>query len=212
MYTKALAAVAAILATTSASPVPRQTTTNKKGICFNDASAANSFVPGAVWAMNWASSVDKIAPGLEFVPILKPGEEASWDSNVETVLGTDGEHHLLGPNEPDKPSDPGVGGTDMAPSDAAKLYKNGGLLAKYAGRAKIGAPGISAAGMWWLQQFADACKSDPADPCQFVSSIHHISRPIAHHTLLGLPSHSFLRQPRRSPRCADTVRQHEGIP
>jgi hypothetical protein len=149
MYTKALAALAAFLVTSSATPIPRQAAPNKRGICYNDPASLAKFGGAISWALDWASTPLGDLGNVQFVPVLKPGQEGTWDTDIGNAA------YLLGPNEPDQPIE--VGGTATSASVVAAYYFEGGAMAKHQGQAKIGGPAISSGGIQWLRDFSAAC-------------------------------------------------------
>jgi Glycosyl hydrolase catalytic core len=126
----------------------------KRGIDYTDASLTHLFPkPPISWAYNYQSVPNSGASkNHEFVPMLYNGQEQNWHQNAQAAIHH-GSKHLLAFNEPDQPTS--VGGTNIEPTQAAKIYK--AKMNPFKGKAKLGAPAISAGGFDWLKNFAHAC-------------------------------------------------------
>lgn len=128
---------------------------SKRGVLYLNSATTSAFSdPPFVWSYNYGSAPNGAHTG-EFVPMLHGAVDADWTANVAAAHAS-GSKHLLAFNEPDQPVS--AGGTAMSPAQAASLYKS--TMNPYAGKFKLGAPAVSAGGIAWLQQFAQACAGE----------------------------------------------------
>jgi hypothetical protein len=129
----------------------------KRGLSFNNAGILGSLLDKLPfsWSYNWANAPSAELPGTEFVPMLwGPKMFDGWEKAAEEAL-SNGATHLLGFNEPDHPDQ-----ANMSPADAAQAWQK--YMNPYAGRAKLGSPGVTnsgnpGVGLEWLEAFFVAC-------------------------------------------------------
>ncbi len=130
----------------------------KRGLAYNDASLTKCFEGSSqvTWAYNWGQYRDGLSGDFEFVPTLW-GTDArftdGWEKAAEDALAS-GSTHLLAFNEPDHAEQ-----ANISPAVAAEGYKT--YMEPFAGRARLGAPGVTNGGgnmgLTWLSEFLNAC-------------------------------------------------------
>jgi hypothetical protein len=134
--------------------------TNKRGLAFNDASILSSFLSGSSkvsWAYNWGQTTATLpSKTLEYVPMLwniSSTMTSGWSAAASSAIAS-GSTHLLGFNEPDLASQ-----ADISYTAAATGYQQ--YMQPFAGKAKLGAPAVtnggSPAGLTYLGNFLTAC-------------------------------------------------------
>jgi len=179
--------------TSSKASLPTPTSSSKRGVAYNSANLANLFSGTKVnWAYNWDSSTSGLDSGLEYVPMLwgsSADHTSVWAANAQKAINN-GATHLLAFNEPDNPSQ-----ANLSPADAAKYYKQ--YMQPFAGKAKLGAPGITnGAGTWgipWLTAFLGNCTGCTIDfvPIHWYESATNIAYFQSHvanaHAAAGVP-------------------------
>ena len=129
---------------------------DKRGLAFNDESIFTGFLGKLAfgWSYNWAATGPSSGP--EFVPMLWGTKMfGEWPGAIEQSLAS-GAKNILGFNEPDLAAQ-----ANMSPQEAADAWKI--HMNPYAGRAKLGSPGVTSdqsggeKGLGWLRSFFDAC-------------------------------------------------------
>jgi hypothetical protein len=151
------------VATTSASS--STSSSNKRGLAYNDASILSGFVSGSSkvsWAYNWGSTTSTIASGLEYIPMLwglLSADTSNWSSAATKAIAS-GSTALLAFNEPDLAAQANLGY-----ADAAAGYLT--YMEPFAGKAKLVAPAVtnggSPMGLTWLGNFIEACSTCTID-------------------------------------------------
>lgn len=106
----------------------------KKGIAYNDASAALPFAnaAGFGWAFNWVSNSAGLTNSVSYIPTLHNGEQeflSTWHSDAQAAISA-GAKYLFGFNEPDIASQ-----ANLDPQTAASLWKQ--YMEPYAGQATL---------------------------------------------------------------------------
>ncbi|KAF2755979.1 hypothetical protein EJ05DRAFT_502453 [Pseudovirgaria hyperparasitica] len=161
---------------TGCAPTPtNKSSGTKRGVSYNDLALTNLFSTSCVkskasWAYNWYSapanqgSAAAYNTALTFIPMLWSAADALtsvWNANANAAIAN-GAKALLSFNEPDGCSD---GGSCMNATYAAQSYKT--WMQPFAGKAKIGAPGITNGGapmgLTYLQNFMQACSGCTID-------------------------------------------------
>lgn len=139
----------------------------KRGLAYNDASAANLFVGKSTvtWGYNWGQTSSGLSGSFEYVPMLwSAGGVGSWDANVAAAKAA-GSKHLLAFNEPDQ-----AGQALMPVSEAISLYQQ--HIQPYGGDFKLGSVAVtngqfaadgSPMGVNYLKQFVDGCSGCQID-------------------------------------------------
>jgi hypothetical protein len=136
----------------AAAPAPTSgANSGKRGLGFNDVSAATPFGKAASFAYNWYSSCGAGLPaGVEYVPMLWGADAThvnSWAADAQKGIDA-GARHLLGFNEPDLGAQ-----SNLSPQAAAAAWK--AHMQPFAGKAKLVSPAITngappAMGTGWL--------------------------------------------------------------
>lgn len=104
------------------------------------------------WQYNWDSTTNQKQDFAEFVPMLwgtQSYHTNQWFDNANHWLGS-GSGHLLGFNEPDRGDQ-----ASLTVGDAVNAWRQ--YMEPFKGRAQLGAPAVSAAGLNWLQGFLNQC-------------------------------------------------------
>lgn len=133
----------------------QNTTVNKLGAAYNDASLVSA-IPGAGWAYNWNLEPDgQLPPGVEYCPMLwGPKMYGQWQSAATSAISA-GSTCILGFNEPDN-----AGQANMDASTAASDYQT--YITPFAGQATLVTPAVTngqgdGIGLSWLQSWFEAC-------------------------------------------------------
>ncbi|ATY59950.1 Glycoside superfamily [Cordyceps militaris] len=132
----------------------------KRGLAANDGVPIWQFggrwadqASGVNWQYNWDSTTDQKQDFAEYVPMLwgtQSFHTEHWAADAQRWIDAGGSGHLLAFNEPDR--------ADQAALDVAAAVRAWWQhMEPFAGRARLGAPAVSAAGLDWLQAFLDQC-------------------------------------------------------
>lgn len=141
----------------------------KRGLVYNKPSLVTNYVGTsgkASWAYNWASDPTEgrneagLPGGIEYVPMLwglrddaKHSDIKNWVDHASKAIAA-GSTHLLAFNEPDHHEQ-----ANIDPATCAAGYKK--HMQPFAGKAKLGAPGVTngggAMGLNYLKSFMDLC-------------------------------------------------------
>lgn len=116
---------------------------------------------------NWYSTTTNKQNFTEYVPMLwgtNPELTGAWDSHASSWIAA-GSGHLLAFNEPEN-----AGQSNIDPKTAADAYHK--YMQPFAGKAQLGAPGVSNDGRDWMNQFLNLCSDCVIDfvPIHWVSS------------------------------------------
>lgn len=148
--TSAAAAVASAVTSSSS---------GKRGAAYNDATLVPLLLGTGSkigWAYNWGSSSDDLSSDLEYVPMLwGPKMVSYWASNAQAAIDA-GSKYLLGPNEPDNPSQ-----ANMNPATAATFHMTN-MQPFASANVKLTAPAVTNSNVAgesidWLNEFISAC-------------------------------------------------------
>lgn len=166
----------------------------KRGLAYNDASLTKCFEGSnqITWAYNWAQQSDGLSDSFEFVPTLwgtNPMFTNGWQKAAEAAIAS-GSTHLLAFNEPDHHEQ-----ANISPAVAAEGYMT--HMQPFAGKARLGAPGVTNGGgnmgLTWLSEFISACDGCTIDffPIHWYDSAENIQYFKDHitkaHELTGKP-------------------------
>lgn len=107
----------------------------------------------------------------EYVPMLwgfDYDHTSAWNDDASSWIDA-GSKHLLAFNEPEN-----VGQSNISPTAAADAYRQ--YMEPFAGRAQLGAPGVSNDGRDWMKQFLSLCSECTIDfvPIHWVRSFHEL--------------------------------------
>lgn len=93
---------------------------------------------------------------------------SAWNDDASSWIAA-GSKHLLAFNEPEN-----VGQSNISPTAAADAYRQ--YMEPFAGRAQLGAPGVSNDGRDWMKQFLSLCSECTIDfvPIHWVRSFHEL--------------------------------------
>jgi hypothetical protein len=149
----------------------QNTTVNKLGAAYNDASLVSA-ITGAGWAYDWNfDSAGELPSGVEYCPMLwGPKMYDQWQSAATSAL-SQGSTCILGFNEPDN-----SGQANMDPATAAADYQT--YITPFSGQATLVTPAVTNGqgdniGLSWLQSWFDACNG----ACQAtVMAIHYYAQ------------------------------------
>lgn len=116
---------------------------------------------------NWYSTTTNKQNFTEYVPMLwgtKPELTSIWDDHASSWIAA-GSEHLLAFNEPENAGQSNINVT--AAADAYRKY-----MQPFAGKAQLGAPGVSNGGRDWMTQFLGLCSDCTIDfvPIHWVSN------------------------------------------
>lgn len=115
---------------------------------------------------NWYSTTTNKQNFTEYVPMLwgiRPELTGAWDGDASSWIAA-GSEHLLAFNEPEN-----AGQSNINPTAAADAYRK--YMEPFAGKAQLGAPGVSNDGRDWMTKFLAQCSNCTIDfvPIHWVS-------------------------------------------
>ncbi|KAH8705566.1 hypothetical protein BGW36DRAFT_393148 [Talaromyces proteolyticus] len=133
----------------------QNTTVNKLGAAYNDASLVSA-ITNAGWAYDWNLDSDGTLPsGVEYCPMLW-GQKMydQWQSSASSYLSS-GSTCLLGFNEPDMTTQ-----ANMSPQQAATDYQT--YMTPFANQATLVSPAVTNGvgdnlGLTWMESWLQAC-------------------------------------------------------
>lgn len=116
---------------------------------------------------NWYSTTTNKQNFTEYVPMLwgiKPELTGAWNDHASSWIAA-GSKNLLAFNEPENAGQSNINTT--AAADAYRKY-----MQPFAGKAQLGAPGVSNDGRDWMTQFLGLCSDCTIDfvPIHWVST------------------------------------------
>ncbi|KAH8785940.1 hypothetical protein F5883DRAFT_599047 [Diaporthe sp. PMI_573] len=138
------------------------------------------------WMYNWYSNTTNKQNFTEYVPMLwgiNSELTGIWNKDASSWIAA-GSEYLLAFNEPEN-----IGQSNISPAVAADAYRQ--YMEPFAGKAQLGAPGVSNDGRDWMKQFLGLCSDCTIDfvpihwynPCSllddfmtFVTDMCHIAR------------------------------------
>ncbi|KAI7785412.1 cell wall protein o-glucosyl hydrolase [Diaporthe eres] len=110
------------------------------------------------WMYNWYSTTTNKQNFTEYVPMLwgiRPELTGAWDGDASSWIAA-GSEHLLAFNEPEN-----AGQSNINPTAAADAYRK--YMEPFAGKAQLGAPGVSNDGRDWMTKFLAQCSNCTID-------------------------------------------------